>query len=147
MAARIGEILDRKGRDVTTIAPDRTLHDVLSLLEQRGIGALVVSRAGDDVAGVISERDVVRVLARSGAAALDQTVESVMTRDVATCDRSATADEIMARMTQSRFRHVPVLVDGRLVGIISIGDVVKSRMDELEVRAENLETYVTGTSY
>jgi CBS domain-containing protein len=147
MAARIGEILDRKGRDVTTIAPDRTLHDVLSLLEQRGIGALVVSRDGDDVAGVISERDVVRVLARSGAAALDQTVESVMTRDVATCDRSATADEIMARMTQSRFRHVPVLVDGRLAGIISIGDVVKSRMDELEVRAENLETYVTGTSY
>lgn len=147
MARKIGEILDRKGTDVVTIGPDATLHDVLAALEDHGIGALVVSSDGNGVEGVISERDVVRVLARSGAGALDQEVRTVMTSEVATCSRDQTADDVMAMMTESRFRHMPVVVDGALGGIISIGDVVKSRMDELEYRTEHLENYVTGTSY
>lgn len=145
--ARIGEILDRKGTDVVTIGPDATLRDVLSVLEEHGIGALVVSTDARAVEGVVSERDVVRVLARSGAGGLDQPVRSVMTHKVATCTREQTADEIMAIMTDSRFRHMPVIVDGSLGGIISIGDVVKSRMDELEFETEHLQNYVTGTSY
>lgn len=147
MARNIGEILDRKGAEVATIAPDSSLHDAIALLGEKRIGALVVSHDGSAVDGILSERDIVRVLARSGAEVLDQPVESVMTKKVATCDRSTTADEVMGRMTESRFRHMPVVVDGSLAGIISIGDVVKSRMDELEVRADNLESYVTGTSY
>ena len=145
--ARIGEILDRKGTDVVTIGPDATLHDVLAALEEHGIGALVVSSDRRSIDGIVSERDVVRVLARSGTSALDQPVSGVMTAQVATCTREQTADEVMAAMTQSRFRHMPVAVDGALGGIISIGDVVKSRMDELEFERGQLENYVTGTSY
>lgn len=147
MSSSIGEILDRKGTDVVTIAPDRSLHDVLALLEQHSIGGLVVSSDGTVVQGMITERDIVRALARSGAAVLDQPVSSCMSRTVVTCDRSSTADELMATMTESRFRHVPVVEDGVLAGIISIGDVVKSRIDDLEFRTEHLENYVTGTSY
>ena len=142
---RIGEILDRKGGDVATIRPDASLHDVLAQLEQRGIGALVVSTDGSDVEGIVTERDLVRVLARQGAAALDGEVRSIMTTTVVTCARDATVDEVMSMMTDSRFRHVPVVEDGQLAGIISIGDVVKSTIDQLEVKARSLESYVTGT--
>lgn len=147
MTSRIGEILDRKGTDVATIAPEATLHDVVAMLEERGIGALVVSSDGSSLEGIVSERDVVRVLARSGAAALEQPVSNVMTRTVATCSRDQSADDVMGMMTDARFRHMPVLVDGQLGGIISIGDVVKSRMDELEFQTEHLQNYVSGTSY
>ncbi len=147
MARNIGEILDNKGTDVATITPDRTLTDVLAELDRHRVGALVVSRDGAGVDGVISERDIVRVLARQGAAALEQTVESVMTREVATCERTSGLDDVLATMTNSRFRHMPVLVDGSLGGIISIGDVVKSRIDDLEVRTDTLESYVTGSGY
>lgn len=142
---RIGEILDRKGKDVVTIRPDATLHDVLRVLEQHGIGALVVSTDGQDVEGIVTERDLVRILARQGAVALDGEVRSVMTRPVETCTRDATSDEVMSMMTDSRFRHLPVVEQGVLAGIISIGDVVKSTIDELEVKAQSLESYVTGT--
>lgn len=145
--ARIGEILDRKGTGVVTIGPDASLHEVLAALEEHSIGALVVSGDGRALEGIISERDVVRVLARSGAGALDQPVSDVMTREVTTCSREQTADDVMATMTEHRFRHIPVVVDGGLGGIISIGDVVKSRMDELEYERGQLEQYVTGTSY
>lgn len=145
--ARIGEILDRKGTDVVTIGPDASLHDVLAALEEHGIGALVVSDDQRTIQGIVSERDVVRVLARSGAGALDQPVRNVMTAEVTACDRDQSADEVMGMMTASRFRHMPVAVDGALGGIISIGDVVKSRMDELEYETEHLQNYVTGTSY
>lgn len=147
MARNIGEILDHKGADVVTVTPDRPLTEVLSLLDRHRVGALVVSRDGSSVDGVISERDIVRVLARQGSGALEQAVENVMTREVATCGRDATLDEVLATMTNSRFRHMPVLVDGGLGGIISIGDVVKSRIDDLEVRADSLESYVTGSGY
>lgn len=145
--ARIGEILERKGTGVVTIDPDATLHEVLAQLEEHGIGALVVSSDQRTIEGIVSERDVVRVLARSGADALDQQVRNVMTAQVTTCDREQSTDEVMGLMTQNRFRHVPVAVDGELGGIISIGDVVKSRMDELEYERGQLENYVTGTSY
>ena len=145
--ARIAEILERKGTDVVTIRPDATLHDVLAQLEEHGIGALVVSSDQRAIEGIVSERDVVRVLARSGASALDQPVRDVMTAEVATCGVDQTSDEVMGVMTQSRFRHMPVAIDGALGGIISIGDVVKSRMDELEYETEHLQNYVTGTTY
>lgn len=147
MATSIAEVLNRKGREVVTIGPDRSLRDALALLEERGIGALVVSTDGTACDGIISERDVVRVLARSDAAALDQPVSSVMTPEVETCRESATVDEVMGVMTEHRFRHLPVVEEERLVGIISIGDVVKSRMIELELQTESLKTYVTGSSY
>lgn len=145
--AKIGEILDRKGTDVVTIEPEATLRDVISKLEDHGIGALVVTSDGAAIEGIISERDVVRMLARSGAGALDEAVRNAMTAKVTSCSREQTADDIMAMMTTSRFRHMPVEVDGSLGGVISIGDVVKSRMDELEFKTEHLENYVTGTSY
>lgn len=141
---RIGEILDRKGSEVVTIRPDATLHDVLRQLEQHGIGALVVSTDGTEVEGIVTERDLVRILAQRGASALDGAVASAMTRSVRTCGRDASCDEVMSMMTESRFRHLPVVESGALVGIISIGDVVKSTIDELEVKAQSLESYVTG---
>lgn len=147
MATTIAEILNRKGRDVVTIGSDRPLRDALHLLEERGIGALVVSDDGSSVDGIISERDVVRVLARAGAESLDHAVSAIMTAQVETCHENATVDEVMGVMTESRFRHLPVVEDGRLGGIISIGDVVKSRMIELELQTENLQNYVTGSSY
>lgn len=142
---RISEILDRKGTDVATIAPDATLHDVLRELERGGFGSLVVSTDGRTIEGIVTERDLVRVLAQRGASALDGDVRSSMTESVVTCGRDATVDEVMGMMTNSRFRHVPVVEDGALAGIISIGDVVKSTIDQLEVKAKSLESYVTGT--
>lgn len=147
MTRRVGEILEQKGTDVVTIGPDATLNDALAKLAEHGIGALVVSSDGRGAEGVLSERDVVRALARSGPQVLEQPVSSAMTTSVSTCGRDATSDEVMATMTSSRFRHMPVVEDGAMVGIVSIGDVVKSRIDELELRADNLEDYVTGSSY
>ena len=130
-----------------TLPPDVDLHQALATLAEHGIGAVVVSSDGSSVDGMLSERDIVRALARSGADVLNEQVSSVMSSRVSGCGRDNTADEIMATMTSSRFRHMPVLEDGQLVGIVSIGDVVKSRIDELEVKASNLEEYVTGSSY
>jgi CBS domain-containing protein len=147
MARNIDEILERKGRTVHTIAPERSLGDAVALLDEHQIGALVVSGDGTHVDGVISERDVVRMVAAAGASALERTVDESMTRNVATCSATTSIDDVMATMTEQRFRHLPVVVDGELAGLISIGDAVKSRIDELEVRAQNLESYVTGSSY
>lgn len=147
MARTIGEILDNKGTDVHTIGPDATLEEVLAALDRHRIGALVVSADGSSVDGVVSERDIVRVLARSGAGVLSQPVRSAMTEKVGTCSRGTTCDEVMATMTSSRFRHMPVVEEGRLAGLVSIGDVVKSRIDDLELTTDSLTSYVTGSSY
>lgn len=144
---KVGEILERKGTEVITISPDASLNDALAKLAEHRIGALVVSSDGSTPDGVLSERDIVRGLASAGTDVLQRPVSDCMTSPVSTCSRSTSADEVMATMTSSRFRHMPVVEDGAMVGIVSIGDVVKSRIDELEVRAENLETYVTGSSY
>ncbi|CAN5165849.1 CBS domain-containing protein [soil metagenome] len=146
VSVRVSVILERKGREVATVAATATLLDAAHALAEHDIGALVVSEDGHTVDGIISERDLVRQCARSGPGCWDRPVREAMTAEVRTCDPSATADDLMATMTELRIRHVPVVVDGGLVGIVSIGDVVKTRLDDLELQAEALEQYVTGST-
>jgi CBS domain-containing protein len=147
MSVHVAVILNRKGIDVATISPDATVADAVRALTEHRIGALVVSDDGRTVVGMLSERDVVRWLASDGAAALGRSVAEIMTTEVITCGRQTSADELMSTMTQRRIRHIPVLEEGELAGLVSIGDVVKSRMDDLETQTESLEAYITGTSY
>lgn len=147
MAVSIDAILNRKGHDVATIAPEATVAAAADLLRQHRIGALVVSRDGSAVDGIVSERDIVRRLSDVGAGCLELTVGEVMSTEVTTCSGGETADDLMGIMTEGRHRHVPVVKEGELAGIVSIGDVVKSRMDELETEAEALKEYVTGSKY
>jgi len=135
-------ILARKGRDVATIAPTATLADAVQLLAQRRIGAVIVTGADDRVAGILSERDIVRVLAERGASILAENVATVMTRKVVTCNEADTVSVIMERMTAGKFRHLPVVDQGKLVGVISIGDVVKSRVHEIEGETNALREYI-----
>lgn len=143
----IVSILDHKGRDVVTIQPDATLTDAARLLSDHNIGALVVCTDLEHVAGVLSERDIVRQVATRGVDALTHPVAEAMSREVRTCDLHVTTDQLMAAMTESRVRHLPVVEEGRLVAIVSIGDVVKAYIDDLEVTQESLVKYVTGSSY
>jgi CBS domain-containing protein len=145
MSLTVSCILNAKGREVATIAPEASIAVAADMLAQQNLGALVVSSDGRRVQGIVSERDLVARLAARGAACLEGTVAELMNSDVTSCMPGSTCDELMRSMTQGRFRHVPVLVDGELAGIISIGDVVKARLDELEVQAEALEQYVTGS--
>ena len=147
MAETIEVILNRKGKDVVTIKPDATLLKAASLLAEHKIGAVVVSPDGEAVAGILSERDVVRLLASAGAGCAKALVSEAMTAAVITADRKATVADIMTKMSEGRFRHVPVVEDDKLIGIISIGDVVKNRLIELETEADALQEYVTGSSY
>ena len=133
-------VLRAKGDAVVTVPPSSTVRELLETLAQHRIGAVVVS-SGDGIAGIVSERDVVRRLNR-GADMLDSPVSEIMSSEVRTCDGHDTVDEVMALMTAGRFRHVPVVKDGRLAGIVSIGDVVKSRMSELEFERDQLDHYV-----
>jgi CBS domain-containing protein len=135
-------ILDLKGRDVTTISPDKTLGDAASLLSQHKIGALVVTGADRRVTGILSERDIVKAVSADGAAALEEKIAARMTREVITCGPHDTMAELMGRMTAGRFRHLPVVENGRLVGIISIGDVVKHRLAEMERESSALRDYI-----
>jgi CBS domain-containing protein len=142
---RISEVLHIKGDDVVTISPDAAVSELVALLGQYNIGAVVVSTGDRVVSGIVSERDVVRSLGR-GDDVLRQTVGDIMTANVRTAGPRDSVDDLMKLMTDHRIRHVPVVVDGRLHGIVSIGDVVKSRMGELEFQREQLESYVTGGS-
>lgn len=146
MAVHISVILERKGSDVITIRPDAMLLQAAEAMSKHNIGALVVSPDGQTVVGIVSERDLVRDLARLGTGAVKRTVADVMSTDVTTCGSEATVDELMAAMTERRIRHVPIVNGDTLAGIVSIGDVVKMRLDELEVEKQSLEQYVTGTS-
>ena len=139
----VAAILARKGRDVLTTTATKTIAEAVQVLAKRRIGALVVVEGNDRIVGIVSERDIVRAIA-AGIEALDQPIESIMTRTVMTCAESETINEMMARMTRGRFRHVPVAADGRLVGIISIGDVVKARIEEVEREAEEMRTYIAS---
>jgi CBS domain-containing protein len=142
---RINEVLSGKGsREVLTIQPDSSVRELVSLLSEHNIGALVVSHDGSTVTGIVSERDVVRRL-HQGADVLESPVSAIMSAEVRTCEGTDTVDEVMALMTAGRFRHVPVVKDGALIGIVSIGDVVKSRMGELEFERDQLDSYVHGT--
>ena len=140
----VARILDEKGRDVFTTQPHRTLKEVIELLAERGVGAVVVSDASLSVLGILSERDVVRVIARDGASALDNPVSRYMTPKVITATRDDTIDHAMQTMTAGRFRHVPIVEAGRLIGIVSIGDLVKSKIAETEAEAENLKAYISA---
>ena len=138
----VARILDDKGRDVFTTQPHRTLKEVVELLASKGVGAVVVSDASQSVLGIISERDVVRVLGRHGASALEDPVSRHMTPKVITVTRDDTIEHVMQTMTDGRFRHVPVVQDGRLIGIISIGDVVKRHVNALDSERQALREYI-----
>lgn len=139
----VATILTSKGSDVATIDQQSPLTQVVAELRDRGVGALVVSDDGEHIDGIISERDVVRALAAHGSGALGRTVASVMSKHVVTCAADDSVHELMASMTESRFRHLPVVdADGVLGGIISIGDVVKSRLGELQSENEALTDYI-----
>ncbi len=141
---RVTEVLRRKGGSVVTIAPDRSVRELLGLLAEHRIGAVVVSDDGVRVDGIISERDVVRRLHADGDRILDGAVSAIMTVEVHTCGPADQLDELMAVMTELRIRHLPVLVDGRLAGIVSIGDVVKHRIAEVQDERDHLTAYITG---
>src|SRR5690606_26918806 len=126
---RISDVLRGKGADVVTVKPDSDVRTLLGVLAEHGIGAVVVSVDGRSIDGIVSERDIVRALAARGASILSEPVSEIMTTEVETCGPDANIEELMRTMTQGRFRHVPVVVDGALAGIVSIGDVVKRRVD------------------
>ena len=136
-------ILSEKGREVATVAPERTLAEAAALLSERRIGALVVTGPAQDVAGILSERDIVHAIARHGAAALDEPVSRFMTARVQTCRDDTTINAVMETMTAGKFRHMPVVDGGRLCGIISIGDVVKRRVAEIEAEHRALRDYIS----
>jgi CBS domain-containing protein len=138
----VKSILDSKDADVVTVAPTADLASAIKLLAARRIGALVVVGPDRRVAGIISERDIIRELAQRDAAALEQTVDQVMTRRVVTCSRAETISSIMELMTAGKFRHLPVVEEDRLIGIISIGDVVKHRVQEIESESATLRDYI-----
>ena len=135
-------ILSRKGRDVVTIAPTAQLSEAVKMLAARRIGAVIVTGADNRVAGILSERDIVRSLGERGPAALDDNVAAVMTRKVTTCAEADTISVIMERMTTGKFRHVPVIEQDRVVGVVSIGDVVKHRPKEMEHESAALRDYI-----
>jgi CBS domain-containing protein len=139
---RTSDLLRTKGVDVITVAPDSPVRQLVSLLTEHRIGAVVVSSDGSSVDGIVSERDIVRALAERGADVLDDSVTAICTTDVHTANLETRVDELMRLMTEQRVRHVPVIVDGSLHGIVSIGDVVKSRMLELESEREALSDYI-----
>jgi CBS domain-containing protein len=135
-------ILAGKGREVVTIEPHASVAVAADLLAQKRIGAAVVLGADHRLVGIISERDIVRVLAERGPAALDDPVSAAMTRKVSTCNESETVGSIMERMTEGKFRHLPVIDQGRLLGIVSIGDVVKHRLQEMERDSAAMRDYI-----
>ncbi|MCA2218346.1 CBS domain-containing protein [Jidongwangia harbinensis] len=141
---RISDVLRAKGDQVVTVAPDTDVARLLAVLAEHRIGAVVVSRDGAAVDGIVSERDIVRALATRGAAVLAEPVAAILTAEVRTISPDASLAEAERMMTERRFRHVPVVVDGRLSGIVSIGDVVKKRIDELEDERSTLTGYITG---
>jgi CBS domain-containing protein len=141
----VGQILATKGSKVVTTRPDATIADVAALLRREKIGAVVVMEGGA-LSGIISERDLARGLADHGAELLEMKVAQLMTREVVTCAPEDHLDHLMQSMTTGRFRHLPVLRDGEMIGIISIGDVVKHRVDELEAETHQLHDYIAGSA-
>jgi CBS domain-containing protein len=135
-------ILTRKGSTVYAIQPTASIAYAAKSLAEHGIGALVVAGAEGRTVGIISERDIVRALSARGSAVLHTPVAEIMTRKVMTCTRQEKLADLMQRMTEGKFRHLPVIEEGRVVGIVSIGDVVKSRLEELEQESNELREYI-----
>jgi len=140
---RIADVLRHKGSDVATIRPDADVGELLRGLADRNIGAMVVVGSAGVIAGIASERDIARKLGELGPGVLELPVAQIMTPVVASCSMDASLDDLAELMTTNRVRHIPVLVDGRLAGIVSIGDVVKARMDELQTERQQLRAYIT----
>ncbi|WP_091449667.1 CBS domain-containing protein [Actinokineospora iranica] len=139
---RIADVLRGKGAEVATVGPDSTVTDLLAELARHNVGALVVADGGE-VVGIVSERDIVRRLAERGADLLAVPVSDIMTTSVVTCGPDDSVDSLAATMTERRIRHMPVVADGELAGIVSIGDVVKSRISQLETDRDQLQSYIS----
>jgi CBS domain-containing protein len=140
----ISQLLAGKGTFVATVPPDTAINDVVKQLTEQNIGALVVSDDGNAIVGLVSERDVVAAISRFTAAILEEPVRTIMSTTVQTCRSEDAVESLMATMTDQRIRHIPVVDDGRLVGIVSIGDLVKARMDELERDRDALEHFISA---
>ena len=139
---KLGQLLDQKGRGAMTVEPNETLASVFGTLAEKRIGALVVCDSSDRVVGIISERDLVRSIASEGERVLSWPVANIMTKDVVTCSEDETVNDVMEKMTAGRFRHMPVVEAGKLSGVISIGDVVKHRIEEVEREAADIRAYI-----
>ena len=142
---QISDVLRVKGSQVITVTPDTTVRRLLAVLAENRIGAVVVSRDGAAIEGIASERDIVQALALRGAAVLSEPVTAIYTAQVHTVTPQTSIEEVMAMMTERRVRHAPVVAEGRLHGIVSIGDVVKIRIGDLETERTALTDYITGT--
>ena len=140
----VATILKQKGSDIVWVGPDATLQEAVHLLAEKRIGSALVLDTDLKILGIVSERDIVRALAARGPACLQMPVTSVMTSSVSTCRASDTIDQLMSQMTTGRFRHVPVVEDGRLLGIVSIGDVVKLRIAETELEVTAIRDYIAA---
>ena len=138
----VSMILAAKGRHVVSVEPSASLSSAVALLAEKRIGAVAVLGVDSRIVGILSERDIVRALAERGAGALDAPVSQIMTRKVSTCTEAETIPSIMERMTEGKFRHVPVVDQGRLVGIVSIGDVVKHRLQQMESDSAAMRDYI-----
>jgi CBS domain-containing protein len=138
----IARILAEKGRNVSTTQPHRTLSEVLAILTEKNIGAVVVADAEGRVLGILSERDIVRAIGKNGASVLNDAVSKHMTSRVMTTTEKETVSSAMEQMTQHRFRHLPVLKDGKLAGLVSIGDLVKYRLAEMEQQHQAMKEYI-----
>ena len=141
---KVKAMLSAKESKVVTARSDATVATAINILKQKKIGALVISDDGNRIQGILSERDVVRALVDHGGDLLKMPVSALMTRAVKTCSLDANIHDVMSEMTNSRIRHLPVLDDGKLCGVISIGDVVKNRLDELEAETTILREYIAG---
>lgn len=139
---RLKLLLDKKGRDTKTIGAYETLATVFTMLAEHRIGALVICDDDHTVRGIISERDLVQAVAKEGERVLSWPVEAVMTKDVVTCTEEETVNDVMEKMTAGRFRHMPVVDDGKLVGVLSIGDMVKQRIEDVEREAADIRAYI-----
>ena len=140
----VATMLSEKGREVITTSAAASIAGAIDRLAKHKIGALVVVDGKDNIAGIISERDIVRAIAEQGERVLSSALSTVMTRTVVTCSESETINDVMTRMTRGRFRHLPVVEDGHLTGIISIGDVVKARIEQVEREAEDMRAYIAA---
>jgi CBS domain-containing protein len=135
-------ILAAKGHDVTTTQPHRTLQEAAAVLAEKGIGAVIVTGGNGEVLGILSERDIVKAIGRQGVGVLQESVSKYMTSKVVTAHMDDSIDQVMEQMTQGRFRHLPVIKDGRLAGVVSIGDVVKHRLDAMENEQRAMREYI-----
>ena len=140
----VKSILEEKGREVVTLGPSETIENAIRTLAERRIGALVITSGDNRIAGILSERDVVRIIAAEGADALKKPLSAAMTSRELTCTESHTVNDVMETMTEGRFRHLPVVEDGKLLGLVSIGDLVKAKLSEAAQEAQALRAYIAS---